>query len=290
MVHGGIDDARASVSSIPCNGAASCSGGGCQCQRPGGGDFMIDEFEDSQRQHRRGRRRRVGAMLVQVRAGGLLAVRDHGHRRPAAGRPLAQQGIVAGRAARTSATPPGHRWHRAGHARLQPAGQRHLVHVREHLRRQREQRTIWTSAASSRRRPRTRWRPRPLVHVHRRASACIDPMSYRGDCGGQRFFRNDNRDLRRVRGAAVQVRRDQNSHLSAAQRFRPGHADHARRRARESISRPRRHGHQRHHRVRDGVRAARHRSHRALAQRLQVGERARARRGAPTANPRRSIR
>ncbi len=47
VVHGGVDDARAMSSSIPCPGGADCSGGGCICPGSPTGDYNIEEFKDS---------------------------------------------------------------------------------------------------------------------------------------------------------------------------------------------------------------------------------------------------
>lgn len=44
VVRGGIDDARAMSSSIPCPGGATCGGGGCNCQSAPTGDYNIEEF------------------------------------------------------------------------------------------------------------------------------------------------------------------------------------------------------------------------------------------------------
>lgn len=46
-VHGGVDDARAMSSSIPCPGGADCTGGGCTCLSNPAGDYIIEEFKDS---------------------------------------------------------------------------------------------------------------------------------------------------------------------------------------------------------------------------------------------------
>jgi hypothetical protein len=48
IVNGGADDARAMASSIPCAGGANCGGGGCSCPGGGGGQmFTIQEFENN---------------------------------------------------------------------------------------------------------------------------------------------------------------------------------------------------------------------------------------------------
>ena len=45
---GASDDASAMTSSIPCNGTATCGGGGCSCSGGTGGTFTIHEFTNDQ--------------------------------------------------------------------------------------------------------------------------------------------------------------------------------------------------------------------------------------------------
>src|SRR5690606_1274255 len=45
-ITGGIDDARAMSSSLPCNGGASCGGGSCFCSGSAEGTYTIKEFEN----------------------------------------------------------------------------------------------------------------------------------------------------------------------------------------------------------------------------------------------------
>lgn len=49
-VNGGTDDARTMTSSIPCAGTVSCAGGGCLCTGGSAGTYMIEEFQNSQGQ------------------------------------------------------------------------------------------------------------------------------------------------------------------------------------------------------------------------------------------------
>jgi len=53
-------------------------------------------------------------------------------------------------------------------------------------------------------------------------SACIDPMSYRGDCGGQRFFRNDAARCGEYQGGACRCGGTQNNHLKLLSVLGPG--------------------------------------------------------------------
>ena len=46
-ITGGADDARAMASSLPCNAGASCGGGNCFCSGSSAGTYMIDEFENA---------------------------------------------------------------------------------------------------------------------------------------------------------------------------------------------------------------------------------------------------
>lgn len=47
IINGGIDDARANSSSIPCPGGANCQGGGCLCPSNPAGQYPISEFQNS---------------------------------------------------------------------------------------------------------------------------------------------------------------------------------------------------------------------------------------------------
>ena len=47
-INGGPDDARTMSSSIPCAGTVNCGGGGCSCSGTSAGTYTIEEFEDWQ--------------------------------------------------------------------------------------------------------------------------------------------------------------------------------------------------------------------------------------------------
>ncbi len=53
-------------------------------------------------------------------------------------------------------------------------------------------------------------------------SACIDPMTYRGDCGGQKFFRNDQATCGEYSPMPCACGATQNAHLSLLNVFGPG--------------------------------------------------------------------
>jgi MYXO-CTERM domain-containing protein len=53
-------------------------------------------------------------------------------------------------------------------------------------------------------------------------SSCIDPMTYRGDCGGQKFFRNDLATCGEYTGRPCACGSTQNAHLLLLNVFGPG--------------------------------------------------------------------
>ena len=53
-------------------------------------------------------------------------------------------------------------------------------------------------------------------------SACIDPMTYRGDCGGQKFFRNDQATCGEYSPMPCACGATQNAHLALLNVFGPG--------------------------------------------------------------------
>ena len=53
-------------------------------------------------------------------------------------------------------------------------------------------------------------------------SACIDPMTYRGDCGGQKFFRNDQATCGEYSAMPGTCGATQNAHLALLNVFGPG--------------------------------------------------------------------
>jgi MYXO-CTERM domain-containing protein len=53
-------------------------------------------------------------------------------------------------------------------------------------------------------------------------SACIDPMTYRGDCGGQKFFRNDQATCGEYSAMPCACGATQNAHLALLNVFGPG--------------------------------------------------------------------
>ncbi|HEU4727224.1 MAG TPA: hypothetical protein VFT22_05035, partial [Kofleriaceae bacterium] len=53
-------------------------------------------------------------------------------------------------------------------------------------------------------------------------SACNDPMTYRSDCGGQKFFRNEAASCGEMKVRACQCGKSQNSHLKLLTVFGPG--------------------------------------------------------------------
>ena len=169
-----------------------------------------------------------------VRQGGLLAVQRHGHR------PAAAVGVQHGdrrrRARRTSAT-----------ARAPAASRSCRTTARRARTRSRSRSRRYPTC--SRRRTRATaccgecWViAQEIAHIYGldheypfvddNSSACNDPMTYRSDCGGEKFFRNrpaicgEFGPARPGCGPSNTCASAQNSHAQAAQPVRPRHADH----------------------------------------------------------------
>ncbi|HUS32492.1 MAG TPA: MYXO-CTERM sorting domain-containing protein [Kofleriaceae bacterium] len=189
MVKGGFDDARALTSSLPCNGTTTCGGGSCQCNGVGGGEFLIDEFEDTAGNVGAAADAEWKAILKCVQEvyspynitvsdvpppGGLshsMAIvagyphnigyrdTDIGGIAPGTLGCGPQDNVVSFSFANTYAGPADHRILTLCYVASQESA--HAFGVPDHT-----------------------------FNFIDGQSGCIDPMSYRGDCGGQRFFRN----------------------------------------------------------------------------------------------------
>jgi MYXO-CTERM domain-containing protein len=220
MMHGGFDDARAMTSSIPCNGTTTCGGGGCQCNGIGGGDFFIDEFKDTNGN--------TGAAADAEWKAILKCVQEV----------YSPYNITV-----SDVPPPGG----LSHSMAIVAGYPHNIGYRDSdiggiapgtLGCGPQDNVISFSFANTYGGPADR-RILTLCYVASQESAhafgvpdhtynfidgqsgCIDPMSYRGDCGGQRFFRNKLANCGEGAPRACKCP-NQNSHQRLMTTFGPG--------------------------------------------------------------------
>jgi hypothetical protein len=215
-VRGGFDDARAMTSSIPCAGTVNCQGGGCVCNGGNTGDYIVEEFRNSAGE--------TGAaadiewnqivqcvrevyspyniqVVDQVPAGGL----SH------------NQGIVAGRpvnigysgvggiAPGTPGCDPRDNVISFTFANIYGGADR-----------------ITNVCAVVAQETAHAW---GLDHAYAFSdgrSACPDPMSYRDECGGQRFFRNDHATCGEFAPRGCSCGGLQNSHARLLNVFGPG--------------------------------------------------------------------
>lgn len=212
-IHSGVDDARANSSSIPCPSGDATPGGGCSS--PGPADFMIEEFENAAGESGSAADAEWAQVMLcvrelyspyniqvvdQVPAGGL----SH------------NQGIVAGRPVNIGwsgigGVAPGTSCNPRDNvisftfANIYVGGDRinNICSV------------VGQETAHA----------YGLDHAFEFSdgrTACPDPMSYRSDCGGQRFFRNDNATCGEFAARPCMCGGFQNSHKKILAIFGPG--------------------------------------------------------------------
>ncbi|HEX5058309.1 MAG TPA: Ig-like domain-containing protein [Kofleriaceae bacterium] len=187
-VNGGVDDARAMSSSIPCAAGASCGGGSCSCNGTSAGTYTVEEFKNYMGQ--------TGAaadeewnMIVQcvreVYSPYNIAVTDvfptgMAHTQGiVAGLPvnIGYGGLNTGGLGGTSSCEP-----------VDNVISFTFANIFTSTSQQARVRTLCYVVAQE------TGHSFGLDHAFEFSdgrSACTDPMSYRNDCGGQRFFRND---------------------------------------------------------------------------------------------------
>jgi hypothetical protein len=213
-ISSGVDDARANSSSIPCPGGGATPGGGCPS--PGVSSFMIEEFKNSAGQ--------IGAAADAEWAELMKCVRELYS--PYAievtdvvppGGLSHNQGIVAGKPSNIGwsgigGVAPGTSCNPRDNvisftfSNIYAAGPERIYNICSVVGQE-------TAHAYG------------LDHAYAFSdgrSACPDPMSYRSECGGQRFFRNDNATCGEYSGRPCQCGGFQNSHLKILAIFGPG--------------------------------------------------------------------
>jgi MYXO-CTERM domain-containing protein len=221
IVNGGADDARTMTSSIPCAGGASCGGGGCTCSGGSAGTYVIDEFKNYMGQTGSAADdewNQIVQCVREVYSPYNVTVTD--------AKPMNAishtQGIVAGAPANIGYAGLGVGGIAAGSLGCAP--QDNVISF--------SFANIFTSSSQ-------RGRVLALCAVVAQEtahsfgldhsyeypdgrSACNDPMTYRTDCGGQKFFRNESMRCgeRGVRPCACGGL--QNSHARLLSIFGPG--------------------------------------------------------------------
>lgn len=212
-VKSGVDDARAMTSSIPCPGGGATPNGGCP--NPGVADFFIEEFKNAAGE--------TGAAADAEWAQVMQCVRElyspyniQVVDEVPPGGLSHNQGIVAGRPVNIG-------W--SGIGGVAPGTS---CNPRDNV-------ISFTFAnihgGSDRINDICSVVGQETAHAygldHAYAfsdgrSACPDPMSYRSECGGQRFFRNDNATCGEFSARPCQCGGFQNSHLKILAIFGPG--------------------------------------------------------------------
>ena len=228
-VHGSsLDDAANHASSLPCSGGGSCGGGSCVCPTGGTGTFTIDEFQNDSNQSGAAADADWAAIVQcvkEVYSPFGVTITDQ---LPPNGESY-NEAIIAGVA------------ENIGYSSGQLAGIAHVssncspqnnimsFSFANEIHGQSLVNTICAIAAQE------------TAHSYGLdhefsfpgsttggpvtvdgASACTDPMSYRGDCGGQRFFRNQPAKCGEFGPRPCNCGGTQNSHLRILAAAGPG--------------------------------------------------------------------
>jgi hypothetical protein len=218
MLHGGADDARANASSLPCAGEPVCTGGGCLCQAGSSGDYMIDEFQSADGETGAAADAEWNAIMQCIRElyspYGVIVTET-----PPPGGQAFNVGIAAGRP------------ENIGYSSNQIAGIAPGTPGCDP-----RQNVISFSFANVYRGPRRvqdicETIAQETAHAYGLdhafefsdgRSACSDPMTYRTDCGGQKFFRNDLAKCGEFGARPCACGGFQNSHQRLLSIFGPG--------------------------------------------------------------------
>jgi hypothetical protein len=188
-IYGGTDDARSGLSSLPCTGGVTCGNGSCSCQGQHAGTYLIDEFEDSAGNTGDAADAEWDQIVQCVRevyspynveVTDVLPPNGMSH----------NQGIVAGRPVNIG-------YGSAGIGGIAPyapgcAPRDNVISFTFA--------NIYGGSGISRAYAICAVAAQETAHAYGLdhawefldgRSACNDPMSYRSDCGGQKFFRNE---------------------------------------------------------------------------------------------------
>jgi hypothetical protein len=208
-VTGGFDDARAMTSSIPCSSGATCTGGGCMCTGGNAGTYVISEFRDSAGQTGAAADPEWNEIVKCVRevySPYNVMVTDT---LPPGGLSH-NQGIVAGRPSEIGYTGIG------GIAPGTPGCDPRdnvISFTFANIYGGAGMQRVWEiCSVVSQETAHAYGLDHAYEYVDKR-SACTDPMSYRGDCGGQRFFRNESATCGEFGPRLCRCGGFQNSHL-----------------------------------------------------------------------------
>jgi MYXO-CTERM domain-containing protein len=211
-VHAGIDDARANSSSIPCPGGGASPG--TQCPTPSG-DVMIEEFKNSNGETGAAADAEWGQLMKCVRelySPYAITVTDT----VPAGGLSHNQGIVAGRPVNIG-------W--SGIGGVAPGSncspRDNVISFTFSNIYNGPERIIDICAVVGQETAHAYGLDHAYAFSDGR-TACPDPMSYRSECGGQRFFRNDNATCGEFAARPCMCGGFQNSHLKILAIFGPG--------------------------------------------------------------------
>jgi MYXO-CTERM domain-containing protein len=210
-VHTGIDDARANSSSIPCPGGGASPGDDCPVSS---GDVLIEEFQNSNGEGGAAADAEWAQVMQCVRelySPYAITVTDT----VPAGGLSHNQGIVAGRPVNIG-------WSGIGGVAPGGCNPRDNVISFTFANIYGGADRIYNICAVVGQETAHAY---GLDHAYAFSdgrTACPDPMSYRSECGGQRFFRNDNATCGEFSGRPCMCGGFQNSHLKILAIFGPG--------------------------------------------------------------------
>jgi len=217
-VFGGFDDARTESSSLPCSGTVTCGGGGCQCTGGTAGSYTIEEFKDS--------RGNIGAaaddewnQIVQcvreVYSPYNITVTDQVPPNGASH----NQGIVAGRPANIGYGSAGIGGIAPGTSECNP---RDNVISFTFANIYGGSQRVYDICAVAAQETAHAYGLDHSYEFEDKSSACTDPMTYRSDCGGQRFFRNRSATCGEFSPRPCRCGGYQNSHMRIRSIFGAG--------------------------------------------------------------------
>ena len=209
IVNGGFDDARTMSSSIPCSGTANCGGGGCQCTGGSAGTYVIEEFKDAAGNTGAAADAEWNAIVHCVREVyspyNIMVVDSV----PPGGLSH-NQGIVAGRPVNIGYGGAGIGGIAPGSLGCQPQDNViSFTFANIYAGANRVQQICAVAAQETA-------HSYGLDHAYEyadKSSACNDPMTYRSDCGGQKFFRNANATCGEFSPRSCRCGAFQNSHM-----------------------------------------------------------------------------
>jgi hypothetical protein len=221
-VTGGPDDARAMSSTIPCAGGANCGGGSCFCAGGPSGSHQIEEFENSAGLTGAAADAEWNAIVQcmrEVYSPYGVTITDV---KPTAALTYTQ-GIIAGRP-QNIGYPAGSIGGIASNGLGCGAADNVISFTFANIYGGASQAFIWRVCATAAQETAHSFGLEHVFEFGDGRSTCTDPMTYRGDCGGQKFFRNDPARCGEASSRPCACGGLQNSHAKLLSLLGPGMA------------------------------------------------------------------